>query len=46
MIENMQKMIENLANANAALVGNTSATQDTTSPNIVRVRFSVANRLG
>jgi hypothetical protein len=46
MIANMQKMIENLAAANAALVGNSSATQDTESPNVVRVSSSVASRPG
>jgi hypothetical protein len=38
MIEKMQKMIENLATTNAALVANTSATLNTKSPNIMRVR--------
>ncbi len=44
MIANMQKMIENLAIANVALVGNTSVTQDTKSPNVVRVGSSVASQ--
>jgi hypothetical protein len=46
VIENMQKMIESFASDNAALVGNTSATQDTESPNVVRVKPSIASRPG
>jgi hypothetical protein len=46
VIENMQKMMENLAAANAALVGNTTATQDIESPNVMRVKSSMANRPG
>jgi hypothetical protein len=46
VIANMQKMIESLAAANAALVGNTSATQDTVSPNVLRARSSIASRSG
>jgi hypothetical protein len=46
VIANMQKMIESLAATNAALVANTLATQDIESPNIVRVRSSVASRPG
>jgi len=42
----MQKMIEDLARANAALVANTSTTLDTESPNVVRVRSSIASQSG
>jgi len=46
VIENMQKMIESFASDNAALVGNTSATQDTESPNVVRAKPSIASQPG
>jgi hypothetical protein len=45
VIADMKKMIKNLAAFNAA-AGNTSAAQDTESPNVVRVRSSVDSRLG
>jgi hypothetical protein len=35
-MEKMQKMIEDLATANATLVANTLVTLDTESPNILR----------
>jgi uncharacterized protein YlxW (UPF0749 family) len=46
MMEKMQKMIEDLARANASLVANTLSTLDTVSSNFVRVRSTVANPPG
>jgi hypothetical protein len=46
VIENMQKMIESFASDNVALVGNTSATQGTKSPNVVRLKPSIASQPG
>jgi hypothetical protein len=45
VIADMKKMIKNLAVSNAE-AGNTSVAQDTESPNVVRVRSSVASRPG
>jgi CMP-2-keto-3-deoxyoctulosonic acid synthetase len=46
VIENRKNMMENLVAANATLVGNITAMQDIESPNVVRVKSSMANRPG
>jgi hypothetical protein len=43
LIANIQKIIQTLVASNAPMLGNTSASQDNESPNVVRMRSSVAS---